>query len=32
MKQKLSDSDETIIDKPIRVEFIDMPKMYHYTD
>lgn len=31
MKQRI-DGDDTLIDRPIRVEFVDIPKVYHYDD
>ena len=31
MKQRVA-GDDTIIERPIRVELIDMPCLYHYND
>lgn len=31
MKQK-SNGDDTLIDRPIKVEFVDIPHVYHYDD
>lgn len=31
LKQRV-EGDDTLIDRPIRVEFVDIPNVYHYDD
>ena len=31
MKKRIP-GDETLIDRPIKVEFVDLPNIYHYAD
>ena len=30
--QQRKEGDATLIERPIKVEFVDMPRVYHYTD